>query len=281
MGTDILIRDAWRKLALALGVTAIAALALAAAIAVPPDRTALVLRLGQPVRVINGWNTGPGEAGLALRVPVVDRVVWLDRRLMTLTVENTAVRAADGQGLSVDAFAAWRVTDAARFYAALGTPDQANEAMRGIFTAVLRQQLGQGTLADAQGLARGAGNGVLRTALDREWAAYGATATDVRLSRVIPAEGAPLDAALAQLAAHALADAGAIGQEGHRTATLIRAGAEARAVQIYAASFGKDPQFHDFYRAMQSYDATFAQKGSHTTIVLSPDNAYLRQFRGK
>jgi membrane protease subunit HflC len=51
--------------------------------------------------------------------------------------------------------------------------------------------------------------------------------------------------------------------------------------QTYADSFGKDPQFYDFYRAMQSYDATFAQKGSSTSIVLSPDNEYLKQFKGK
>ncbi|MFN3553204.1 MAG: protease modulator HflC, partial [Novosphingobium meiothermophilum] len=43
----------------------------------------------------------------------------------------------------------------------------------------------------------------------------------------------------------------------------------------------KDPAFYDFYRAMQSYDATFAQKGSSTAVVLSPDNEYLKQFRGK
>jgi membrane protease subunit HflC len=66
-----------------------------------------------------------------------------------------------------------------------------------------------------------------------------------------------------------------------KNAQIIRAEASASAAQTYAASFGKDPAFYDFYRAMQSYDATFAQKGSSTSIVLSPDNEYLKQFRGK
>ena len=63
----------------------------------------------------------------------------------------------------------------------------------------------------------------------------------------------------------------------------ILADAEAQAAKTYADSFGKDPQFYDFYRAMQSYNATFANPENKTasTIVLSPDNDYLRQFRGK
>ena len=64
---------------------------------------------------------------------------------------------------------------------------------------------------------------------------------------------------------------------------VIRAEADAEAARIYAQSYGKDPGFYDFYRAMQSYDATFGpgkDKGE-SSIILSPDNEYLRQFRGR
>lgn len=281
MGTDLNHFAPPRWLVAVAGALALAGLAVAAAIPVPQDSTALVLRLGQPVRVINGWNPGTGEAGLSLRLPLVDQVVWLDRRLMTLAVNTTRVTTSDGQALMIDAFATWRVTDPGRFYQALGTTDQANEALRTIFASVLRQQIGRGGLSDAQALSRGEADATLRTALDRDLGGYGVAVTDVRLSRVALPDGAPLDAALARMTASAQADAASIAEEGHRGAAMIRASAEARAGQIYAASFGKDPQFYDFYRAMQSYDATFAQKGSRTTIVLSPDNAYLRQFRGK
>ena len=59
--------------------------------------------------------------------------------------------------------------------------------------------------------------------------------------------------------------------------------AQAQAAKIYATSFGKDPAFYDFYRAMQSYDATFSntKNNGQSTIILSPDNEYLRQFRGR
>jgi len=278
MGTDRITSDARRWLVLALGAAALAGLVVATATPVPQDRAALVLRLGQPVRVING--RGSGQAGLAWRLPLIEHVVWLDRRLMTVTDDNAAIATRDGQPLLIDAYAQWRVTDPARFYQALGTPDRAADSLHAILDSVLRQAIARGSLSDALALARGDGNAALRAAYDRELAAYGATVTDLRLSRLALPDGAPLDAAYARMSANADADAATIAEEGHRNAQVIRATAEARAGEIYAASFGKDPQFYDFYRAMQSYDATFAQKGSRTTIVLSPDNAYLRQFRG-
>jgi len=275
-----------RWIAPLLGVAALAGLALTVATPVPADRAALVLRFGQPVRVINAWRPGPnetsaGEAGLALRLPLVERVVWLDRRLITVSLDNAKATTRDGQPLIIDAYATWRVTDPVRFYQALGTPDHAGDELRAILASVLRQQVGRTTMTGALALQRGDGVGALRAAFDRELSGYGARVADLGLSRLALPDGAPLDAAFARMSAGAEAEAEEVAAEGHRNAQMIRAEAEARAGEIYAASFGKDPEFYDFYRAMESYDATFAQKGSHTAIVLSPDNAYLRQFRGK
>ena len=275
-----------RRIAIGLGVVALAALALTVATPVPADRAALVLRFGQPVRVINAWRATGDDAGLAFRWPIAERVVWLDRRLMTVALDNTRVTTGDGQPLMVDAYATWRVTDPVRFYQALGTPGQASPdhvagELRNILASVVRQQLGRITMADVTALQRGQGLAPIRDAFDRELAGYGVHVTDFGLSRLALPDGAPLDAAYAQMSTGAEVQAQDTAAQGHRNARLIRAEAEARAVQIYAASFTKDPEFYDFYRAMQSYDATFAQKGSRTAIVLSPDNAYLKQFRGK
>jgi membrane protease subunit HflC len=272
MAAERLHPDARRWIALAAASAALIALALAVITPVPDNRAALVLRLGQPMRVIDG--------GVGWRLPLVEQVVWLDRRLQTVALDNAQITTRDGQPLAIDAYAGWRVSDPVRFYQALGTPDRAAASLRAIMASVLRQTIGGASLADAMALARGQGDEALRTAFAHELAGYGVTVTDLRLSRVALPDGAPIEAAYARMTADADADAATIAAQGHRDAQLIRADAEARAGQIYAASFGKDPQFYDFYRAMQSYDATFAQKGSRTTIVLSPDNAYLRQFRG-
>lgn len=275
-----------RRIAIGLGVVALAALALTVVTPVPADRAALVLRFGRPVRVINAWRATGDDAGLAFRWPIAERVVWLDRRLMTAALDNTRVTTGDGQPLVVDAYATWRVTDPVRFYQALGTPGQASpdhvaDELRNILASVVRQQLGRITMADVTALQRGQGLAPIRDAFDRELAGYGAHVTDFGLSRLALPDGAPLDAAYARMSAGAEAQAQDTAAQGHRNARLIRAEAEARAIQIYATSFTKDAEFYDFYRAMQSYDATFAQKGSRTAIVLSPDNAYLKQFRGK
>jgi membrane protease subunit HflC len=74
-------------------------------------------------------------------------------------------------------------------------------------------------------------------------------------------------------------EAATIRAGGQKDAQIIRATADAEASKIYADAFNKDPQFYDFYRAMQSYDTTFSGDGS-SQVILSPDNEYLRQFRG-
>ncbi len=265
----------------ALALVAIGALGLCALTPVPTDRAALVLRLGQPVRVINAAADRSRGDGLALHVPVIEQVIWLDRRQQTTTAGDTVITTRDGQPLAVNAALVWRVGDPLRFYQALGTPDRAAGPLRAILASVLRQQLARADQAGVLALARGEGAGALRKAFMQDIAGYGVAVTDLSLTRVVLPDGAPLDAGIARMTTRAEAQAAAISAEGHRAAQVIRADAEARAGQIYAASFGADPEFHDFYRAMQSYDAAFAQKGSHTTLVLSPDNAYLRQFRGK
>ncbi|MGD9663936.1 MAG: protease modulator HflC, partial [Novosphingobium sp.] len=75
-------------------------------------------------------------------------------------------------------------------------------------------------------------------------------------------------------------EAATIRAQGRKNAQIIRAEAEAQAAKVYAQSFGKDPQFYDFYRAMQSYDTTFGTGTGASSIIMSPDNEYLRQFRG-
>ena len=78
-------------------------------------------------------------------------------------------------------------------------------------------------------------------------------------------------------------EARTIRAQGSRDARIIRAEADAEAANTYAESFGKDAEFYDFYRAMQSYDSTFAsgEATGESSIILSPDNEYLRQFRGR
>ena len=120
----------------------------------------------------------------------------------------------------------------------------------------------------------------IRKNLDRQAREYGAQVIDVRIKRTDLPDGTPLEAAYTRMQTDREREAATIRAQGRRDAQIIRAGAEATAAKTYAQSFGKDPQFYDFYRAMQSYVTTFETGEGESSIIMSPDNEYLRQFRG-
>jgi membrane protease subunit HflC len=108
----------------------------------------------------------------------------------------------------------------------------------------------------------------------------------VRIKRTDLPDGAPLAAAFDRMRSARYQEAQSIRAQGGKQAQIIRAGADAEAAQIYAASFGKDPDFYDFYRAMQSYKTTFVGDDpknpvAPTTVILSPQNDYLKEFTGR
>ena len=103
----------------------------------------------------------------------------------------------------------------------------------------------------------------------------------MRVKRADLPEGTPLEAAFRRMETDRKQEAETIRAGGQRDAQIVRAEAEATAARIYADAYGKDPEFYDFYRAMESYRRTFEQGTGESSIVLPFDNEYLRQFRGE
>ena len=103
----------------------------------------------------------------------------------------------------------------------------------------------------------------------------------MRIKRADLPQGTPLQAAFTRMQSDRQEEAETIRAGGRRDAQIIRAEADAEAAQIYAEAFNKDPEFYDFYRAMQSYRTTFMNDNAESSVILSPDNEYLRQFRGR
>jgi len=125
----------------------------------------------------------------------------------------------------------------------------------------------------------------IRTGMNRIARQYGVVVVDVRIKKADLPDGTPLDSAFARMRSARQQEAQSIRAEGNKTAQIIRASADAEAAKIYAASFGKDPAFYDFYRAMQSYQRTFidngSSKSSSTNIIMSPNSEYLKEFAGR
>ena len=131
----------------------------------------------------------------------------------------------------------------------------------------------------------GVQTGALPICLNRVAAQYGAEIVDVRIKKADLPEGTPLDSAYESMRTARKQEALTIQAQGLKKAQIIRADADASAAGVYAGAFGKDADFYDFYRAMQSYEHTFGVDGTNATgqssIILSPNNDYLREFRGR
>jgi len=254
-------------------------------IVVDETEQAVIVRLGEPNRVVNRFRPdadfGQTGAGIVLRVPFLEQVVRIDKRVLDVTMERQQVTSADQRRLEVDAYARFRVIDPVKMYETAGTVDKVAEQLQPILNSVLRQELGKRTFGSLLTADRGQAMINIRKGLDREAREYGAQVIDVRIKRADLPDGAPLESAFTRMATARQQEAATIRAGGQKNAQIIQATAEATAAKVYAESFGKDPQFYDFYRAMKSYDYTFTQKDSSTAVVLSPDNEYLRQFKGK
>lgn len=274
----------------ALGVILIAALftLLNTLIIVPETRQGVVVRFGEPVRIINRHQEnvafGQTGAGLLAKFPFVEQVEWIDKRILDVEMEQQQVLSTDQLRLQVDAFARFRVVDPLRMYIAAGNEERVASELRPILGSALRNELGKRPFAALLSPERGQVMENIKAGLNRVARQYGAEIVDVRIKRADLPDGTPLDSAYQRMRTARDQEARTIRAQGAKQAQIIRAEADASAARTYAESFGKDADFYDFYRAMKSYDTTFAQGNpgdSSSSLILSTDNEYLRQFKGR
>jgi modulator of FtsH protease HflC len=267
-----------------IGFAAVAALILLSmsVTIVPETQQAIISSYGKVDRVVNPYRQGEqfGEtrAGLTFRIPLVEQIQMIDKRVLSVEMEQQEVLSTDQLRLQVDAFARFRVTKPDQMYRTIRTEDRLRDQLRTILGSSLRNELGKRTFAALLSAERGEVMENIQTALNREASKYGAEVIDVRIKRAdLPA--ATLQSAYNRMRSARNQEAIAIDAEGQKEAQIIRAEAEAEAARIYAISYGKDPDFYDFYRAMQSYRQTFQNGEGASNIILSPQNAYLEKFR--
>jgi modulator of FtsH protease HflC len=270
-----------------LTIIALVALAIAffsSVIIVGETQQAVVIRTGEPVRTYNRFRPnvpyGQTNTGLRLRIPFFERVQMIDKRVLDLDMERQEVLSSDQQRLQVDAYARFRIIDPITMVENAGSEENVEMQLQPILGSVLRQELGRRTFASMLTAERGAAMTNIRNTLDRQAREYGAQVIDVRIKRADLPEGTPLDAAFTRMETDRKQEADTIRAQGLKQAQIVRAEAEAQAANTYAAAYGKDPEFYDFYRAMESYRRTFEAGAGESSFVLDANNEYLRQFRG-
>src|SRR3954453_17775249 len=200
-------------------------------------------------------------------------------------MQRQQVLSTDQRRLQVDAFARYRIVNPQLMFIRARTEQQLNEQLRPILGSEVRNELGKVSFASLLTPERQGVMENVRVSLNRIARQYGAEVIDVAIKKTDLPHGTPLDSAFDRMRTARMQEARSIRAQGAKQAQIIRASADAEAAKTYAASFGKDPDFYDFYRAMQSYQATFVGDGQDkpagTTVVLSPQNDYLREFTGR
>ena len=251
---------------------------------------ALVVRLGEPIRVVT-------EPGLNFKVPFVDTVISIDNRILDLENPSQEIIAFDQRRLVVDAFARYRIKNALRFYQSIGSIPAANIQLTTLLNASLRRVLGEATFIQIVRDQREALMVRIRDQLDKEAGGYGIEVIDVRIRRAdLPEQNSQavyqrMQTERQREAAEFRAQGGQKAQEirskADREATVIIAEANSQAEQtrgegdgernrIFAESYSKDVPFFAFYRAMSAYETSL--KGSDTRFLLRPDSEFFRFF---
>ena len=276
--------------ALAVLLIVVAILGYSSMFTVYQTQQALVVRLGQPVRGIT-------EPGLNFKVPLIDSVITIDKRILDLEAPAQEVIASDQKRLVVDAFARYRIKDPLRFYQTLGSIAGANSQLAILLNSALRRVLGEVTFTHVVRDQRADLMSRIGQLVDTEAQAYGITVVDVRIRRAdLPEQNSQavyqrMQTERQREAAEFRAQGSQRGQEirskADRDVTVLLAEATSKAEQlrgegdgernrIFAEAFGKDPDFFAFYRSMQAYETGL--RSGDTRMVLRPDSEFFRYF---
>ena len=254
------------------------------------NQQAIVLRFGEPIRIIT-------DPGLQYKVPVMDSVVYIDKRILDLENPAQEVIASDQKRLVVDAFARYKVSDPLRFYQTLGSVERANSQLATLLNSALRRVLGESTFIQIVRDERETLMGRIREQITREGQSFGIAVVDVRIRRADLPE-ANSQAVFQRMQTQIQREAAEIRAGGNQIAQTIRAKADREVTvtvaeaqsrgeqirgegdamrnKIYADAYNQDRDFFSFYRSMQAYEQTM--KRGDTTLFITPDSDFMRYF---
>ncbi len=251
---------------------------------------AIVLQFGDPKRII----TTPG---LQFKIPFVQNVVFLDRRILSLDPAPEEVIASDQKRLIVDAYARFKIVDPLKFYISVGDERVARSRLATIINSRIRSVLGKQSLATLLSEERSTQMSIIQEGVNVEAEKFGITIIDVRIKRAdLPQANSEAiykrmqterEREAKEFRARGAEMAVTITSTADRKVTVILANAEKQSEimkgegdgirnKIFADAFGQDPEFFSFYRAMQAYETALI--GGDTTLILSPDSDFFKFF---
>ena len=275
--------------AFAIIVAAIVIVGSAATFVVDQTEQAIVTQFGNPQRVI----TTPG---LNFKVPFIQNVISLDRRVLDLETPSVEAITADQKRLVVDTFARYRIENPLRYYQATGgLPARGNQQLGTFMDAALRRVLGESTFLLVVKEDRAGLTTKIREQVNGEAQALGVSIVDIRIRRVdLPEQNSQAvfkrmqterQREAAELRAQGTEISDRIKAQADRTVTVTRAEAErfsretlgkgeAERTRLLADAYNRNSEFFAFYRSMQAYENGL--KSGDTRLVITPDSDFFR-----
>ncbi len=250
----------------------------------------LILQFGEPIRAID-------TPGIKFKMPFIQNAIFFEKRIIDLSLPEQEVIASDQKRLIINAFTKFQITDPLKFYTTVGGSYGLSNKLSGILDSSLRQVIGEVTLNELLTENRGDIMKKIKEAVGSSSEIFGIKIIDVRIMRAdLPKENS--DAIYARMQTEREKEAREIRAKGAEEADKIRAEAnkqktiilaeakknsdivrgngESESNRIYANSFGRDPEFADFYRSMSAYKTAFSN--DKTKMIISPDSDFFKYF---
>jgi membrane protease subunit HflC len=251
---------------------------------------AIVLQFGDPKKVIV-------KPGLQFKIPFIQNVVFLDRRILNLDAPPEEVIASDQKRLIVDAYARFKIIDPLKFYISVGDERVARSRLSTIINSRIRSVLGKQSLATLLSEDRTKQMTIIQEGVNTEAQNFGIEIIDVRIKRAdLPqanseaiykrmqterereakefrAKGAEMAVTITSTADKEVT---VLLANAKKQSEIMKGEGDGQRNKIFAKAFGKDPEFFAFYRAMQAYENALI--GGDTSLILSPDSDFFKFF---
>jgi len=251
---------------------------------------AIVLQFGDPKKIIS-------QPGLQVKIPFIQNVVFIDRRILSLDPAPEEVIASDQKRLIVDAYARFKIVDPLKFYISVGDERVARSRLATIINSRLRGVLGKQSLATLLSEDRSKQMDIIQEDVNKEAQNFGIQIIDVRIKRAdLPqanseaiykrmqterereakefrAKGAEMAVTITSTADKEVT---VLLANAKKQSEIMKGEGDGQRNKIFAGAFGKDPEFFAFYRAMQAYEKALI--GGDTSLILSPDSDFFKFF---
>ena len=251
---------------------------------------AIVLQFGDPKRIIS-------KPGLNFKIPFIQNVVFLDKRILNLDTPPEEVIASDQKRLIVDAFARFQIVDPLKFYISVGNERVARSRLATIINSRIRNVLGKQELQTLLSEDRSKQMSLIQEGVNNEAENFGIKIVDVRIKRAdLPqansnaifrrmqterereakefrARGAEMAVTITSTADK---DVTVILADAQKKSEIMKGEGDGKRNKIFADAFGQDPEFFAFYRSMQAYERSLI--GGETSLILSPDSEFFKFF---